>query len=94
MWEKEEVAERQKQKALLKNLNKEIDSKKRAEEQYNTDEKLIKMKKEKDDVIKKKIEDMISKLKEKEERNIINLKKNSEIDELKVQNIIAKEKKI
>jgi hypothetical protein len=32
IWEKEEVAEKQKQKALLKNLNKEIDFQKKAEE--------------------------------------------------------------
>lgn len=94
MWEKEEVSEKQKKKALLKNLNKEINLEKIAEEQYNSDEKVIKMKEEKDYLIKNKIEDMILKLKEKEERNIINLKRNSEIEDLKVQNIIAKEKKI
>jgi hypothetical protein len=79
---------------LLKNLNKEINLEKIAEEQYNSDEKVIKMKEEKDFLIKNKIEDMVLKLKEKEERNIINLKRNSEIEDLKVQNIIAKEKKI
>lgn len=94
IWEKEEVAEKQKQKALLKNLNKEIDLQKRAEEQYNTDEKLLKMKEEKDYIIKNKIDDMISKLKENEERKIINLKKNSEIEDLKIRNILAKEKRI
>ena len=94
MWEKEEVAEKQKQKALLKNLNKEIDLQKKAEEQYNTEEKLLKMKEERDYLIKNKIDDMISKLKENEERKIINLKKNSEIEDLKVKNILAKEKRI
>jgi hypothetical protein len=94
IWEKEEVSEKQKKKALLKNLNKEINLEKIAEEQYNSDEKVIKMKEEKDFLIKNKIEDMVLKLKEKEERNIINLKRNSEIEDLKVQNIIAKEKKI
>ena len=94
IWEKEEVAEKQKQKALLKNLNKEIDLQKRAEEQYNTDEKLLKMKEEKDYIIKNKIDDMITKLKENEERKIINLKKNSEIEDLKIRNILAKEKRI
>ena len=94
IWEKEEVAEKQKQKALLKNLNKEIDLQKRAEEQYNTDEKILKMKEEKDYFIKNKIDDMISKLKENEERKIINLKKNSEIEDLKIRNILAKEKRI
>ena len=94
IWEKEEVAEKQKQKALLKNLNKEIDFQKKAEELYNTDEKLLKMKEEKDYIIKNKIDDMISKLKENEERKIINLKKNSEIEDLKIRSILAKEKRI
>ena len=94
IWEKEEVAEKQKQKALLKNLNKEIDFQKKAEELYNTDEKILKMKEEKDYFIKNKIDDMISKLKENEERKIINLKKNSEIEDLKIRNILAKEKRI
>ena len=94
IWEKEEVAEKQKQKALLKNLNKEIDFQKKAEELYNTDEKILKMKEEKDYIIKNKIDDMISKLKENEERKIINLKKNSEIEDLKIRNILAKEKRI
>ena len=94
MWKKEEELERQMKKALLKNLNKEIKMEKRAEELYNADEKVIKMKEEKDYLIKNKIEDMISKLKEKEEKNIINLKKKAEIDDLKVQNILEKEKRI
>ena len=94
IWKKEEELERQMKKALLKNLNKEIKMQKRAEEQYNADEKVIKMKEEKDFKIKNKIEDMISKLKEKEERNILNLKKNAEIEDLKVQNILAREKRI
>ena len=94
IWKKEEELERQMKKALLKNLNKEIKMEKKAEEKYNADEKVLKMKEEKDYLIKNKIEDMISKLKEKEERNIINLKKNAEIEDLKVQNILEKEKRI
>lgn len=93
-WKKEVEAERQKKKAFLKNLNKEINLYKRAEEQYNADEKVIKMMEEKNYLIKNKIEDMILKLKDKEERAIINLKKNAEIEDLKVQNIIEKEKRI
>lgn len=93
-WKKEVEAERQKKKAFLKNLNKEINLHKRAEEQYNADDKVIKMMEEKNYLIKNKIEDMILKLKDKEERAIINLKKNAEIEDLKVQNIIEKEKRI
>ena len=93
-WKREVEAERQKKKAFLKNLNKEINLQKRAEEQYIADEKVIKMMEEKNYLIKNKIEDMILKMKDKEERAIINLKKNSEIEDLKVQNIIAKEKRI
>lgn len=93
-WKKEVEAERQKKKAFLKNLNKEINLQKRAEEQYNADDKVIKMMEEKNYLIKNKIEDMILKLKDKEERAIINLKKNAEIEDLKVQNIIEKEKRI
>lgn len=93
-WKKEVEAERQKKKAFLKNLNQEINLQKRAEEQYNADDKVIKMMEEKNYLIKNKIEDMILKLKDKEERAIINLKKNAEIEDLKVQNIIEKEKRI
>ena len=93
-WKREVEAERQKKKAFLKNLNKEINLQKKAEEQYIADEKVIKMMEEKNYLIKNKIEDMILKMKDKEERAIINLKKNSEIEDLKVQNIIAKEKRI
>ena len=94
IWKKEQEAERHRQKAFLKNIKIEINQQKKAEEQYNTDEKLIKMTEEKNYLLKNKIEDMISRMKEKEERSMIILKKNAEIEDLKIQNIREKEKKI
>ena len=84
-WKREAEGENNRKKKLMKNIFNEINNRIEFD-----DYKILKMKEEKEDLLKKRIEELTEKMKEKEVRNLGNLKKNGELEEIKVQKIIER----
>ena len=89
-WKKEEEGERRKYKILLTNLHNELKLRKQMEENEDTEIKLLKMKEEKDALMKQKMKKITEKMKDKEERSLECMKRNAELEENKIKNIIEK----
>ena len=92
-WKKQEEYERHRNKMILNNIIKELEMEKKAEESINTDEKVLKMKEDKEYYLRNKIEQLSLINKGKEEQFLSNLKINSENEERKIQNLIEKNKR-
>ena len=89
-WKKEEEGERNRQKNFMKNLQNELDSKNKLELNNETDLKLLKMKEIKEDIMKNKIEKLSEKMKENEERSLECMKKNAELEEIRIKKILER----
>ena len=93
-WKKQEEYERHKNKIFLSNLQTEIEMRKKFEESWNiNNQKILKMKKDKESILRNKSEILSSINKEKEQQALSNMKRNAEIEEIKIQNLIEKNKR-
>lgn len=89
-WKKQEEYERHRNKMILMNIKKELEMEKKAEESSNSNEKILKMKEDKEYYLRNKIEILSLINKGKEEQALSNMKRNAEIEDIKIQNIIEK----
>ena len=89
-WKKEEEGERNRLKALLRNIQNEMSTKSKSELNNKINLKLIRMKKEKEDILKNKTLELLDKMKIKEERSLENMKKNAELEEMRIKKIKEK----
>ena len=86
-WAKEEEGERNRLKASLINLQSELDLTSKEELNNKIDLKLIKMKEEKEEILKNKNEELKEKMKFNVERSLENMKGNAEKEDIKINNI-------
>jgi len=89
-WKAEERGEKERQKIERKNFLREFNYRKKLEEYTKTKEKLLRMQEEREELLKKKAEEMSEKIREKEERSLLCMKINAENDDIKIKNIMDK----